>query len=119
MRFVAIALLTCTFLLAAETWKGKWSSDNSGNAGEIRFVLETGPNVVFTVGDQEVKTTNVTVKADGTELEIAYDFEIQGYRLRSTVKGTLKEGKLSGKYTTRSLEDGSSVDSGTVTASQH
>ncbi len=63
-----------------------------------------------------MRTTNVRIKNDGDQFEIGYDFELEGYKLRSTVSGTLKDGKLTGKYITRTVEDGSGVDSGTVTA---
>lgn len=119
MRFLLLSVVTCIVLFAADIWRGRWSSENSGTVGDIRFALKPEPNVVFTIGDQEVKTTNVTARTQGDEFEIAFDFENQGYRMRSTIKGTMKDGKLDGKYATKSLEDGSAIDSGTVTASAH
>jgi hypothetical protein len=97
---------------AASAWKGKWSSENSGNSGDIQIALKPEPRVSFTLSGQEVPCTVVSSKSDGENVEIAYDFNLQGYKLRSSLKGTVKDGKLQGKYTTTTVEDGSAVDSG-------
>jgi hypothetical protein len=117
MRIVVLALLTTVLSFGADFWKGKWSSDASGSGGEIRLTLKPEPKAVFTLSGQEVPCTNVATKVDGESIELAYDFILQGYKLRSTLKGTIKEGKFTGKYNTATLEDGTAVDSGTFDTS--
>ncbi len=101
---------------AADSYNGKWTSDGSGNGGGIRITLKPQPKVVFTLSGQDVECTNVTSKVDAESIEVAYDFILQGYKLRSTLKGTVKDGRVEGKYNTTAIEDGTAVDSGTFEA---
>src|SRR4051794_27277771 len=105
MRFAIALLLSGTVLFGADVLTGKWSSDNNGNGGAIRLTLKPEPNVVFTLDNQDVRTTSVRAKTQGQQFEISYDFELQGYKLRSTITGTLTDGKLDAKYVTRNLDD--------------
>ncbi|MDZ4799236.1 MAG: hypothetical protein SGI92_13820 [Bryobacteraceae bacterium] len=117
MRIVLLTLLTAVLLFGADSYKGKWTSDSSGSGGEIRFTLKPDAKAVFTLSGQEVPCTNVSTKIEGESIELAYDFILQGYKLRSTLKGTVKEGKFSGKYNTATVEDGAAVDAGTFDTS--
>lgn len=117
MRTLILLLLAALLAFGAESWKGKWTSDNSGSGGEIRLTLKPEPQAMFTLSGQEVACTNVMSREEGESIVVAYDFILQGYKLRSTLKGTIREGKFSGKYSTAAVEDGSSVDSGTFETS--
>lgn len=117
MRIVLLALLASVLAFGADSYKGKWASDNSGSGGEIRLTLKPDAKAVFTLSGQEVPCTNVVSKVEGESIELAYDFILQGYKLRSTLRGTIKEGKFSGKYNTATVEDGTAVDAGTFDTS--
>ena len=113
MRIAVAALLSAVLSFAADTYTGKRASDNSGSGGEIRITLKPEAKVVFKLSGQDVECTVVTARQERESIELAYDFILQGYKLRSTLRGTLKEGKLAGKYETKTVEDGMPVDTGT------
>ena len=108
-------------MLAAEkdlagVYVGKWSGA-SGTAGDCRMDLKlTGgkltPNVMFTMGSTEVKTTVTYIAVDGLKIVMKYEFDLGGARLESTAHATLKGETLEGTYTTKSVADGSRVDEG-------
>jgi hypothetical protein len=78
--------------------------------------LTPEPDVMFTLGDQDVKTKVSSSKVSRDQFDIEYDFELSGYKLRSHAKGTVKGDKLQATYETKSLEDGSPVDAGALEA---
>lgn len=121
--FHLLALITLALVVAFAgdiegSFTGDWSSSLSGVSGGFRMTLARGadgkPNceVTFTIDGQEVKTVTKSLKVEGSKIEVAYDFTIEGYELRSTVSGQLVENRLEGKYRTVSLADGSPVDEG-------
>lgn len=123
MRTLALALAAMLCLLAADlagTYKGSWSGAASG---DFRITLEPGANgewkaeIVFTLGNDEVKTQIKSLKVDGSKLDVVYDFDLQGNALESTVTGQLNGKTLEGTYKTKSVADGSPVDEGTWKAS--
>ena len=112
MRYVLL-LMTCSLLMAAgETFTGKWASSQNGSGGTLRMKLTPEPEVSFTIGGEDVKTKVSSSKITGENFDIEYDFEVQGYRLRSHAKGTIKGDKMQATYDTKSLDDGSVVDAG-------
>lgn len=117
-RFALFALASLLVVFAADVhYAGTWSSDGSAAAGKIDLQLKPEASVSFTVDSREtVRCKVVSVKADASNIEVQYDFELQGYKLRSTLNGTITGNTVEGKYTTKSVEDGSSVDSGTFKA---
>jgi hypothetical protein len=52
-------------------------------------------------------------------VEFILDVDMEGLRLRTTFRGTLEGKNLAGKYQTTSLDDGSSLDTGTWKVTQH
>jgi hypothetical protein len=99
---------------------GGWQSGSSGNGGAIRFVLERSGgawkgSVAFTLEGAEVPCTMRTVKLQDGKVELVYDFDLQGFSLRSTVKGEWKDKEFRGSYET-TMSDGSVVDAGTWSA---
>jgi hypothetical protein len=71
-------------------------------------------SVTFTLSGYEIKTVIKRLKLAGPNVEVQYQFDIEGNRLTSTVTGTIAGDKLEGKYVTTSDGD-SQVDNGTFT----
>jgi len=99
----------------AGVYTGKWSGA-SGAAGDVRIALalsdgKLAPDVRFTMGSTEVKT-KVTHVVDGMKLEMKYEFDLNGVRLESTIRGTLSGEVLEGRYSTKSVVNGSAADEG-------
>ena len=117
-RFALFALASLLIVFAADLhYQGTWSSDSSAAAGKIDLQLKPGASVSFTMDSGEsVRCKVVSAKVDTPALEVQYDFELQGYKLRSTLNGTITGETVEGKYTTKSIEDGSVADSGTFKA---
>lgn len=117
MRLFTSILIFAALSCAADIYSGKWASSQSGGAGDIRITLKPEPAVVFTLNGQDIATKVVSSKSEGEVFEIAYDFRLEDYRLRSALRGKLNEGKLPGKYETTNLENNSAVDAGTFETS--
>jgi hypothetical protein len=119
MRCTTFSLLLLFGLtLTAAGVEGSYSGDWSGGAaaGELRLTLtrsgeEWKCEAVFTLGGQEVPTTQRRVSVDGDKVEIEYDFDLQGNKLTSTLTGQLDGQTLSGKYQTKD-SGGGAVDEG-------
>jgi hypothetical protein len=107
----------------AGTYKGSWTGGAGAN-GDFRVVLTPGESdawkadVTFTFNGDEVKTKIVSVKAEGSKIEIVYDFDLGGNAIRSTVTGTVKGASLEGTYVSKAVADGSPVDEGTFKAAR-
>ncbi len=100
----------------AGVYTGKWSGA-SGAAGDFRIALALAdgklkPDVMFTMGSTEVKTKVTHIAVDGMKLEMKYEFDLNGVRLESTIHGTLGGEVLEGRYSTKSVADGSAADEG-------
>ena len=67
---------------------------------------------MFTMGSTEVKTKVTHVAVNGMKLEMKYEFDLNGVRLESTLRGTLNGEVLQGRYSTKSVADGSAADEG-------
>src|SRR5579859_2555300 len=129
-RLISLLLLSCVSLSSlssvafayaglAGKYTGTWSGAQS--EGKIKVALAQAEDtwtadVSFTLGDQEVKCTTVSVKVDGEKLVIVYDFSVSGLEAESTITGQLKGASLEGTYSTKGA-DGSHVDDGTWKAS--
>ena len=48
------------------------------------------PNVMFTMGSTEVKTTVTYVAVDGLKIEMKYEFDLGGARLESTAHAAIR-----------------------------
>ena len=109
--------MACLELLGAEgAYSGSWTSDRTSSGGKIEIQLKTQAAVSFTLEGETVACKVVSSKVNEGGLEIQYDFEFGGNKLRSTISGTATPEKLSGKYVTKTVADGSPVDSGTFAA---
>jgi hypothetical protein len=115
-----------TVLAAAQGMAGQWAGEWSGAAGgsgQLRLKLEQSggawkAEASFTLGDAEVKTEMKSVKVDGDALELEYEFDLQGNKLKSKLTGKRDGASLSGKYETTTVPDGSPVDNGEWKAKQ-
>ena len=120
MRYIPCIALAMTLFAGekdlAGVYTGKWSGA-SGAAGDVRIALalsdgKLAPDVMFTMGSTEVKTKVTHVAVDGMKLEMKYEFDLNGVRLESTIRGTLSGEVLEGRYSTKSVVNGSAADEG-------
>ena len=114
----AAALLAQEGAIAPGHWAGDYSGQNGGGRINVRLAGEgdkvSSAVVTFTWQGEEVKTDIREFKLAGQNLEITYDFNLAGARLRSAIKGTRTEkDKLKGTYRTTVVDEGSEVDNGT------
>jgi|SRR5689334_12593276 hypothetical protein len=123
--FPAVLLLAATALAAdpitAGKYTGKWQGD-SGAGGDFVLTLIANASswkadVSFSMADQKVPCTVTSLNVDGSRLHVVYTFELLGNKLESTIDGERSGNKVSGKYSTRSVEGGAAVDQGTWEAS--
>ena len=113
---LGLAAAAFVLLAAAGTYAGKWSSSYGSSEGTISIRLAQPPEVSFTLNATPVKTKVASVKNDGKQFEIAYDFELDGNKLTSIATGTIADGKMEGKYVTKAGTE--PVDGGTFSASE-
>lgn len=121
-RLLLIALLAVALPLAAAPltpgkYTGKWEGA-SGASGDFHITLTSSgdtwtADVDFGLGGQEVKCKVKSISVDGSKIRVVYTFDLQGTELESTIEGELSDKGLGGKYTTRTVGDGSAVDEGT------
>ena len=113
---VAMAAVASLLLAAAGTYAGKWSSSYGSSEGTISIRLAEPAEVSFTLSATPMKTKVVSVKNDGKQFEITYDFDLDGNKLTGTATGTVADGKMEGKYVTKAGTE--PVDGGTFSASE-
>src|SRR5258706_7538164 len=113
--YALIAVVTVFAAGLAGTYKGTWSGSGSGDftitltqAGD-----DWKADITFTLGGETVKTKVTSLKVDGSKLKAAYQFDLQGTVLESTITGELNGTTLAGDYHTKAVADGSAVDDGT------
>jgi hypothetical protein len=105
----------------AGKYTGKWQGDSGAGGG---FVLQLSTNggpwkaeVSFTMGEQNVPCEVTALSVDGAKVHVVYTFDLLGMKLESTIDGERTGARLTGKYHTRNLSEGSAVDQGTWEAS--
>lgn len=97
------------------TYKGTYAGGAGG--GDFHLTLKVDSkggiagDVGFTIMGEEVVGKITSLKLDGSKIEFAYDFDIQGTKLQSSGEGTAKGKALEGTYKTTA--DGAAVDQGT------
>ncbi len=128
MRHLCFFLLSILLLRAADTgmagpYAGEWKSDSSGNSGAVHMTLTAAPggtwkcDISFTLAGQEVKSKVQSFKLENSQLEVAYDFEIQGVIARSKLTGKWDGKAFAGRYQTTVVDTGDQVDAGMWSAS--
>src|SRR5260370_33515763 len=118
--FVFNAAITLFAAGLAGTYKGPWSGSGSGDftitltqAGD-----DWKADITFTLGGETVKTKITSLKVEGSKLKVAYQFDLQGTVLESTITGELNGTTLAGDYHTQAVADGSAGDDGTWKATE-
>lgn len=102
---------------AAGRYEGTWASDSGSAEGKIHVSLKQ-ENDVWTAGagfsmsgaDVPCKVKRVEVK--DKDMIVAYEFELEGYVLISTLTGRLDGDALSGTYRTTTADGAQQVDTG-------
>jgi hypothetical protein len=127
MRHITMLLVLLMIASAADRdlagrYSGDWKSSGSGGNGAFRLSLEPAADgmwkceVTFTFAGEEVKTIVRQVKVEQSKLEAAYDFDLLGGTLRSTITGEWNGKAFDGKYKTTG--DGEAVDEGVWSAAR-
>src|SRR2546423_6355440 len=117
----AVALFLSLAAIAANwagDYSGDWSSGDGGAGGKFNLSLKPDGDawkcsVTFTMGAEQYKTTVTSVKIDGSKLEAVYEYDLQGYKLRSKIQGQLAGGTLEGKYHSTTVADNAAASEGT------
>src|SRR5579872_4383991 len=100
---LAVAGLAAALVFAqglAGSYKGTWAGAASGGDFHMTIKSATDAQVGFTIEGQEVPCKVISFKSDGSTMEMVYEFDLQGTKLQSATKGTLKGKTLEGTYTT-------------------
>ena len=130
MRFLSLIFLSAVLLVrAADTgmagsYPGEWKSDSSGNGGVFHMTLSTAAGdalkceISFMLSGEEVKTKMQSFKFENSQIEVAYDFDVQGATARSKLTGKWDGKAFAGRYQTTVVDSGDSVDAGAWSASR-
>jgi hypothetical protein len=114
MQIAAAVILAAALAFAqsiAGSYKGTWAGAASGGDFHLTVKSPTDAQVGFTIEGKEVPCKILSLKIDGASMEMVYEFDLQGTKLQSATKGTLKGKTLEGTYTTSAGD--SPVDTGT------
>ncbi len=130
MRSLCLLLLASVFLVrAADTamagpYAGEWKSDSTGSGGVVHMTLTAAPDgswkcdISFTLAGEEVKSKVRSVKLENSQLDVAYDFEVQGVVARSKLTGKWDGKAFSGRYQTTVVDTGDGGDAGAWNAAR-
>lgn len=128
MRSLCLVFLSSLLLVrAADTgmagiYSGVWKSDSSGSSGTVHMTLTAVPDeswkceISFTLAGAEVTTKVQSFKLENGQLDVAYDFDIQGVTARSKLTGKWDGKAFAGRYQTTLVDTGDTVDAGTWNA---
>jgi hypothetical protein len=111
---IAVFFATAVLVLAqniAGAYKGTWSGSTGGGDFHLAVKSATIAEVGFVIEGQEVPCKVVSLKVDGSSIDLVYEFDLQGNKLKSAIKGTLKGKTLEGTYKTTASDQ--PVDEGT------
>lgn len=104
---------------------GRYSGQyQGGSSGTFSLKLEPGSGgawkceVTFTLAGENVKTTMRQCQADPSKIEAAYDFDAQGFSLRSHISGQWSAKGVEGSYKTTTTDGSADVDQGVWSASR-
>jgi hypothetical protein len=128
MRSLCLLFLATVLLVrAADTgmagpYAGEWKSDSSGSGGAVHMTLAAAPDgswkcdISFTLAGEEVKSKVQSFKFENSQLDVAYDFEIQGVVAHSKLTGNWDGKVFSGRYQTTVVDTADAGDAGTWNA---
>lgn len=125
MRLLGNIVLCVAILLAgpAGRYEGEWNSASGSQSGALRVTLaEDGgkwtAEASFSFDGDEIPCQVTRIEMDGARMLLAYQFDLGGYRLISTLKGQAGDDTLSGKYETVTADGAQPVDSGTFSTAR-
>lgn len=127
MRLIGLMLLLAltAFGDASGQYSGTWTSAVSGEGGKIEVTLAAAvggswsARSSFTYRGQDVKTNPVSAKVDGEQVDVFFEYELDGVLLHSRLQGTLAGKTIKGKYVSSAAADSSQqVDAGAWEATQ-
>lgn len=124
MRFLGTLLLVLTLnLQTSGKYDGTWSSTNGSQSGDLHITLsEDGAKwnaeASFAFEGEDIPCKVTRVEVAGTKMVLAYQFDLGGYRLLSTLTGDFASSTVSGKYDTKTVENSQPIDAGTFTATR-
>ncbi|MCC7153577.1 MAG: hypothetical protein IT161_03320 [Bryobacterales bacterium] len=120
MRLLGNLVLWAALLLAgpAGKYEGDWTSAGGSQSGALRVTLAEDDGkwkaeASFSYDGDEVPCKVTRIEMDGARMLLAYQFDLGGYSLVSTLTGQAGGDTLSGKYETVTAEGAQPVDSGT------
>ena len=102
----------------AGKYDGTWSSTNGSQSGALHLALveESGQwkaEASFAFEGDEVPCKVTKLEIEGAKVALAYQFDLGGYKLVSTLTGEIADDSLSGKYETKPVDGGQQIDAGT------
>jgi len=118
LSLLSFALLV--FAGATGRYTGTWTSDASGSGGKLAITI-SGTDLTqasFTFQGQDVKTKPISLKIDGDQVEMSFEYDLDGAVLRSRMTGTLTGKTIKGKYKSANADGSSPVDEGTWEVTQ-
>ena len=130
MRCLSLILLSAVLLVrAADTgmaggYSGEWKSDSSGYGGVFHMTLSAAAgdtlkcDVSFMLSGEEVKTKMQSFKFENSQIDVAYDFDVQGVTARSKLTGKWDGKSFAGRYQTTLVDSGDSLDAGAWSATR-
>jgi len=108
----------------AGRYAGEWKSNGSGGGGAFRFSLDLAAggawkwDVSFVYAGAEIKTVTHELKVNQSKLEGSYDFDLQGFALRSHITGEWNGKAFAGSYQTTTTDGSTGVDEGAWNAAR-
>jgi hypothetical protein len=119
-KLLIVVLICAVCAVAADltgAYKGTWSGNNGSGDIQLTFKAVDGNSskaeASFTYNGETIPCHVTSVKVNGSQVQMVYDFEIDGRQMQTTMTGQLKNKTMDGSYKTKSLPDGSEVDEGT------
>lgn len=119
MRLLGTFLLSTLALTGPSgKYEGDWTSTNGSQSGALRLSLsEEGgrwkAEASFSFDGGDVPCTVTRVEVDGAKMVVAYQFDLGGYKLLSTLTGEVAEDVLAGRYETKPIDGAQQIDAGT------
>ncbi|MDQ6678019.1 MAG: hypothetical protein M3Z09_12045 [Acidobacteriota bacterium] len=117
LKRLAVCFLPLALLVLAGTagnYTGTWTSDASGSGGKLMLTF-SGTDLTqasFSYQGQDVKTKPVSLKIIGNQVDVIFEYDLNGSVLRSRMTGTLTGKTIKGKYQSANPDGSSPVDEG-------
>ena len=118
MKTLALMIVMLLQSSMAGRYEGTWASDSGSAEGKIRVSLNQDGGAWLGEAGFSMSGSDVPCKVKRVELKdgtvtVAYEFELEGYALVSTLTGRIDGENLSGTYKTTTADGAQQVDVGT------